>query len=94
MGKLMIVRKIIPQPGRIPEAIRWLKEKEAQRQSHGQISQALARSQTDPNEYLFIQIWENRGAYDKWRKSEERAALAKERQTLLAHEPILFYDLL
>ncbi|MBI2955017.1 MAG: antibiotic biosynthesis monooxygenase [Chloroflexi bacterium] len=94
MAKLMIVRKIIPQPGRIPEAIQWLKDKEAQRKKRGQISQTLARSQTDPNEYLFIQIWESRAAYDNWRNSEERAGLAKERQSLLAHDPILFYDIL
>ncbi len=94
MAKLMIVRKIIPQPGRVPEAIRWMKEKEAQRKQRGQISQVLSRSMTDPNEYLFIQIWESKEAYEKWRNSEERAALAKERQALLAHEPILFYEVL
>lgn len=94
MAKLMIVRKMIPQPGRVQEAIHWLKEKEAQRKSHGQLTQILSKSMTDPNEYLFIQIWESKAAYNKWRASEERAALAKERQTLLAHEPILFYEVL
>lgn len=94
MAQLMIVRKIIPQPGRVPEAIKWLKEKEEQRSAHGQVSQVLARSLTDPNEYLFIQVWESRQAYDQWRRSEERAALAKERQAFLAHEPILFYEVL
>ena len=94
MAKLMIVRRIIPQPGRVPEAIKWLKEREEQRKKHGQISQVLARSVTDRNEYLFVQVWESRQAYDKWRHSEERAALAKERQSLLAHEPILFYEVL
>jgi quinol monooxygenase YgiN len=85
---------MIPQPGRVPEAINWLKEKEAQRKSCGQISQILSKSLTDPKEFLFIQIWESKESYDKWRSSEERAALAKERQALLAHEPILFYEVL
>jgi hypothetical protein len=44
MAQLMIVRKMIPQPGRVPEAINWLKEKEAQRKSCGQISQILSKS--------------------------------------------------
>lgn len=94
MSKLMIVRKMTPQPGRVQEAVQWLKEKEAARKKHGQIFQIVSKSVTDPNEYLFIQVWENKQAYDRWRASEDRAALAKERQTMLAHEPILFYEVL
>ncbi|MCL5263674.1 MAG: antibiotic biosynthesis monooxygenase [Chloroflexi bacterium] len=94
MAKLMILRKIIPQPGRIPEAIKWMKEKEKDRQKHGQITQLLARSSTDPSEYLFIQVWESKDAYERWKNSDDRAALAKERQLLLAHDPVLFYEML
>ncbi|MBI4322001.1 MAG: antibiotic biosynthesis monooxygenase [Chloroflexi bacterium] len=93
MSQLMIVRRIIPQPGRVNEAIRWLKDKERVRRKAGQNVQLLARSLTDPAEYMFVQVWESREAYEQWKSGEERAALAKERQTLLAHEPILFYEL-
>jgi len=92
MAQLMIVRRIIPQPGRVNEAIRWLKEKEGVRKKAGQQTQILARSITDPSEYLFIQVWKSREDYDRWKASEDRASLARERQTLLAHEPILFYE--
>ncbi len=94
MAKFLIVRRITPQPGRVKEAIEWMKQKEGVRRKAGQRSQVLAKSLTDPNEYMFIQVWESREAYELWKRSEDRAALAKERQSLLAHEPILFYEVL
>lgn len=94
MAQLMIIRRLTLQPGRVNEAINWLKDKEADRRKAGQISQLVARSLTDTKEYLFIQVWESKEAYDRWHKSAERAALAEERKTLFAHEPILFYQVL
>lgn len=94
MGQLMIVRRLIPQPGRVNEAVKWLKAKEVDRRKAGQIFQVLARSMTDPNEYMFVQVWESKEVYDRWSKSSERAALAEERKTLFAHEPILYYQVL
>lgn len=94
MAQMMIVRRLTLQPGRVNEAIKWLKNKEEQRRKAGQISQLVARSMTDTKEYLFIQVWESKEAYDRWHKSDERAALAEERKSLLAHEPILFYQVL
>ncbi|MCL5960415.1 MAG: antibiotic biosynthesis monooxygenase [Chloroflexi bacterium] len=94
MTQLMIVRRLTLQPGRINEAVKWIKAKEADRRKAGQVFQVLAKSMTDPHEYMFVQVWESRDAYNRWSKSPERAALAEERKTLFAHEPILYYQVL
>ncbi len=94
MAQLMIVRRLTLQPGRVNEAINWIKDREADRRNAGQVFQVVARSVTDPNEYMFVQVWGSKEAYNRWSKSPERAALAQERKNLFAHEPILYYQVL
>jgi heme-degrading monooxygenase HmoA len=91
---LIIIRPIHPLPGRHQEALRWLAETENVRRQAGQISQFVLRSVVDSSDFEFIQVWQDRGAYDRWRESPERSRLANERQNFLTHDPTRLFDVI
>ena len=93
MAQLVIVRTLHFLPGREAAALQWLRETEPIRQQAGQITQYVWRSLVDPGEYQFVQIWQSRDAYERWRKSPERAHLADERTRYMTHGPTTFYEL-
>lgn len=93
MARLVIVRTLHLLPGREEAALTWLRDTEPVRRNAGQVTQYVWRGIVDPNEYQFVQIWEDRAAYDCWRGSPERARLADERSHYMTHEPTKFYEL-
>jgi len=90
----MLIRSIHMPSGSRERAIEWIRQTEEVRRQKGQVSQHFVKGITDPREYLFIQVWESLEAYQNWKQSPERARLAAERQRLLTHGPVLFYEVL
>jgi heme-degrading monooxygenase HmoA len=94
MPNIMLIRAIHMPPGNRERTIEWIRQTEAVRRQMGQVSQYFTKGITDPNEYLFIQVWESLEAYHTWKQSPERQRLATERQRLLTHGPVEFYEVL
>lgn len=94
MAKLMIIRPIHPLPGRHQEAWDWLAETEPVRRQAGQLSQFVLRNVVDSTDFEFVQIWQDRQSYERWRDTPERARLAAERQRYLTHDPTRLYDII
>lgn len=94
MAGLVIIRPIHPLPGRYQEALRWLAETETFRQQAGQLSQHVLKSVVDSTDFEFIQVWQDRESYDRWRESPERARLAQDRQNYLTHDPTRLFDVI
>ncbi len=92
MAGLMILRPIHPLPGRHQDALAWLTQTEPVRRNAGQITQYVLRSVIDSREFLFVQVWESREAYERWRETPERAGLADERQRFLTHDPTRLFE--
>jgi heme-degrading monooxygenase HmoA len=87
-----IIRPIHILPGREAEAIEWLKNTEDERRKAGQITQYVLQSVVDSADFVFVQFWESREAYDRWRESPQREHLAAERRRFLTHDPTRTYE--
>jgi len=94
MPQIMLIRSIHTPPGNRERTIEWIRQTEEVRRQWGQISQYFTKGITDPSEYLFIQVWESLEAYQNWKQSPERQRLAAERQRLLTHGLVEFYEIL
>lgn len=94
MPEVAIIRRVFLLPGREDEGVRWLEETEPVRRNAGQIRQYVVRGQIDPQEYQWVQIWSSYEAYNTWRTSAERRALADQRGRFMTHEPTVYYDVL
>ena len=94
MARLVIIRPIHPLPGRQEEALKWLVDTEPVRRQAGQISQLVMRNIVDRRNLEFVQSWESREAYDRWRESAERSRLSSERQHYLTHDPTHLYEVI
>ena len=94
MTKLMIIRPIHPLPGRHQEAWRWLAETEPVRRQAGQLYQFVLRNVVDSTDFEFVQVWQDRQSYERWRETPERARLAAERQRYLTHDPARLFDII
>lgn len=94
MPQITLIRSIQMPPGSRERSIEWIHQTEELRRQAGQISQYFLKGITDPNEYLFIQVWQSLEAYENWKQSPERQRLAAERQRLLTHGPVEFYEVL
>jgi len=94
MAELAIVRPIHPLPGRESAAVEWLESTEEERRRAGQRAQYVLRSIVDRADFVFVQVWESRAAYDRWYESDERKRLSAERQNYLTHQPTRMYEVL
>lgn len=94
MARLAIIRRIFLLPGRESDGVRWLQETEPLRRQAGQVSQMIIRGQTDPKDIRLVQYWQDRAAYDAWRRSPDRERLSVERGRFMTHEPTRQYDLI
>lgn len=94
MAKLMIIRPIHLLPGREAEALAWLGETADVRTGAGQIEQVVLRGIVDSADYMFVQTWESREAYERWRETSDRQRLAVERQRFLTHDPARLYEVI
>ena len=92
MARLAIVRRLHLLPGREDAGLQWLRDTEPIRRQAGQEAQYVWHNTVDPSDYQFVQIWQDRAAYERWRASPERARLASERSYYMTHEPTRMYD--
>lgn len=92
MAMFSIIRPIHILPGREVEAIQWLKDTEDVRRTAGQVTQYVLQSVVDSADYVFVQFWESREAYSRWRETPERERLAAERRRFLTHDPTRTYE--
>ncbi len=92
--QLLIIRPVHYLPGKKEPAINWAKQTEQTRRACGMVSQMLVQGIPDRGEYLFIQVWESRESYEKWKSSSERAQLVSERQRLVAHDVSKLYEVI
>jgi heme-degrading monooxygenase HmoA len=90
----MLIRAIHMSPGNRERTIEWIRQTEEVRRRFGQVSQYLAKGITDPTSHRFIQVWQSLDAYQAWKQSDDRERLASERQRLLTHGPVEFYEIL
>ena len=94
MAELVIVRPVHFHPGRHEEAVAWARETEPVRRQYGLLHQWVLRGIVDSSDCQMIQVWESEEAYQRWRQSDDRVRLVKERTRFVSNDPTKRYRVL
>lgn len=94
MSEVAVVRPVHFLPGREPDGVAWAKETEKVRRQWGLRQQFILKGSIDRSAYMLVQFWESIEAYKTWRKSPERAQLAREGQRFVLYDPSDLYDVM
>ena len=93
-AQLVIIRPVHFHPGRQEEAIAWARETEPIRRQYGMLYQWVLRGVVDQWDCQFVQVWESEEAYQRWRRSDDRARLVQERTQFVSNDPTKHYRVL
>ena len=89
--ELVIVRPVHFHPGREEEALTWARETEDIRRQYGMRHQWVLRGIVDSMDCQMIQVWESEDAYQRWRQSDDRKRLVRERTRFASNDPTKHY---
>lgn len=94
MPEVAVVRPVHFLPGRESDGVAWAKETEKTRQQWGMRQQLILKGAADRSFYMLVQLWESMEAYQAWRRSPERAQLAREGQRFVLYDPSDLFEML
>ncbi len=91
--RLLVVRPMHFIPGKTEQALQWMEDTEHIRRRWGLVWQMAAQSVSDKDEFVLIQLWQDREAHARWNASQDHEDLLPQRQRLMAYDSSRMYEL-